>query len=295
MPGGCLKRLLKGIVINMQFHRYSDVETLKADIFDALLENETQNNLLLSIITDSKTIRATDALMATLTDQGRVVLAAFWAKPFNLLLYAPENSPEDCMEQFAHEILKFGIDMPGVLAERSLARRFVKSYCAGSGSRLHQSMTIMRLDRLAEYKKAPGFCRVLGESDMFFVPFWERAFSEDCRVQVFSIPENIKRVRSRLGKNTHFLWEDGAPVSQAVHGRDTPNGAVINWVYTPPHLRGRGYATSVVAELSKSLLDSGKRFCCLFADSENMTSRKIYQNLGYYDVCTFDEIHFQKI
>jgi len=127
---------------------------------------------------------------------------------------------------------------------------------------------------------------------MFFVPYWEHAFSEDCRVHVFTIQENIDRIRKRLGKDSHFIWEDGQPVSQAVHGRDTPNGAIINWVYTPPHFRGRGYATSVVAELSRSLLDSGKSFCCLFADASNPISCELYRKLGFYDVCNFDEIRF---
>jgi predicted GNAT family acetyltransferase len=93
--------------------------------------------------------------------------------------------------------------------------------------------------------------------DLCFAPYWQRAFGEECRVVARGIPELTQRIRQQLGKDTRFVWEDGQPVSQAAFGHATPNGAVINAVYTPPHYRGRGYAASCVAELSQLLLDHG--------------------------------------
>src|SRR5581483_10201146 len=53
-----------------------------------------------------------------------------------------------------------------------------------------------------------------------------------------------------------FLWEDaGEVVSLAGWGGRTPNGIRVGPVYTPPELRGRGYATALTAELSQQLLD----------------------------------------
>jgi len=85
---------------------------------------------------------------------------------------------------------------------------------------------------------------------------------------------------------------DGHPVSQAVHARSTRNGAVINGVYTPPNYRRKGYATSVVTELTRILLERGNKFCSLFADAENPVSCGIYRKIGYYDLCVFDDIKF---
>ena len=56
-----------------------------------------------------------------------------------------------------------------------------------------------------------------------------------------------------------MLWEDGDVVSVAGFGGETPNGIRIGPVYTPPELRGRGYATALVAELSSKLLAEGRR------------------------------------
>ena len=276
----------------VQFRRYDDVESFKYDTFDALMENEVRNNLLISMVTENKASCDAGWMMATITDKGHVILAALYAKPFNLFLYGPEREGHDAILLLAEEVRSIGLDLPGVLAECSLARCFADAYCANGESRRNLAMNIMRLDKLLEFKKAPGHNRPLEESDMIFVPYWEHAFSEECGAHVFTISENFDRISSRLGKGSHFIWEDGFPVSQAVHGRDTPNGAIINWVYTPPHLRGRGYATSVVAALSESLLERGKSFCCLFADADNPVSCEIYRNLGYYDICTLEDIRF---
>ena len=51
-------------------------------------------------------------------------------------------------------------------------------------------------------------------------------------------------------------------------------------VYTPPEHRGRGYASSAVAEVSRLILADGAR-ACLFTDQANPTSNRIYQQLGY--------------
>ena len=61
----------------------------------------------------------------------------------------------------------------------------------------------------------------------------------------------------------------------------------INRVYTPPEFRGRGYASNLVASLSRHLLDSGRKFCFLFTELANPTSNKIYQQIGYHPVSDF--------
>jgi predicted GNAT family acetyltransferase len=48
-------------------------------------------------------------------------------------------------------------------------------------------------------------------------------------------------------------------------------------VYTPPYLRGKGYATAGVALLSRIILGKGNVYCALFADLENPVSNGIYR------------------
>ena len=277
----------------MKFTRYSEFGDFANDTYEVLSGNEVQNNLLLSFI-ESKTEAKNEWLSATVKDgNGAVVLAAVCTPPYNIVMYGTGNKPNPEAEKLmADELRSGGESLPGVLAEEGLAARFAESFSGKGRSVKHMSMNIMRLDKVADIEKAPGKMRPLGEDDMFFAPYWERAFSVDCGTEVFDIPANIEKMRKRVGKDIHFIWEDGHPVSQAAHGRNTKNGAVVNSVYTPPHYRGKGYASSLVASLSQALLEKDFRFCCLFADASNPVSCGIYRKIGYYDVCVFNEIRF---
>jgi predicted GNAT family acetyltransferase len=89
-------------------------------------------------------------------------------------------------------------------------------------------------------------------------------------------------VRLSSGEAGYWLWEDaGEPVSLAGFGGRTPTGIRVGPVYTPPGARRRGYATALVAALSRWLLARGHRWCFLFTDLSNPTSNRIYVDIGY--------------
>ena len=64
-------------------------------------------------------------------------------------------------------------------------------------------------------------------------------------------------------------------------------------VYTPRDLRGRGYASNLVAAACSAALREGRRFCFLFTDLSNPTSNKIYQDVGYQLWCEAASIAFE--
>jgi len=289
----------------MQFHRYFNVDEFKAVVLELLFEDEVVNNLPIGIVSGSNMNNAAfstaDWLLSMVTDDGGdIVLIAICTKPYCLLLYEPKGKKhKDSIEFLISRLESIDFMPPGVFAPFGLGNIFVETYNklnANTGKsldiKMHKTLILMKLEKLAGYKAATGEGRVLTEDDLTYVPFWEQAFCIDCQVPTFTLEENKERIQTRIGKDTHFIWEDGLPVAQAVYGRETPNGAVINWVYTPPLYRGRGYATSVVAAVVKSILRQGKAYCCLFADAMNKTSCNLYRKLGFYDVCEFDEIHF---
>lgn len=87
-----------------------------------------------------------------------------------------------------------------------------------------------------------------------------------------------------IARQQAFFWIDRRPLAMASWAGRTPNGVRIAAVYTPPEFRCRGYATSLVAALSQHLLDTGRKFCFLFADKTNPVSNSIYQKIGYEPV-----------
>jgi hypothetical protein len=64
-------------------------------------------------------------------------------------------------------------------------------------------------------------------------------------------------------------------------------------VYTPPELRGRGYASALTAHVSAEQLAAGRSFCFLYTDLANPTSNRIYVALGYERVCDSVEYAFR--
>ena len=115
-------------------------------------------------------------------------------------------------------------------------------------------------------------------------PHW-RAFEQDARRDRDRRGANGRSLEHRLAApgNGIALWEDGGePVSLAGFGSPTPNGIRIGPVYTPPQLRGRGYASALTAHVSQAQLDAGRAFCFLYTDLANPTSNKIYVDIGYF-------------
>ena len=277
----------------MKFTRYDNTGAFAGETLEILLLNEAQNNLPISFINNEAADKSNWLLASVKDANGAVALVAACTPPHNIVLYESGNRPNDAaVKLLCDELKSIGFTPPGVVAERGLARRFAEAYADGCGYHMHMSLNAMRLDSLNEIEIAPGNCRPLSEDDLYFTPYWERAFGEECRVEAYSIPANVERQSARIDKETHYIWEDGHPVSQAVHVRSTQNGAALGGVYTPPHYRGKGYASSVVAALSRILLSRGNKFCCLFADALNPISCGIYRKIGYYDLCVLNEIRF---
>lgn len=76
----------------------------------------------------------------------------------------------------------------------------------------------------------------------------------------------------------------------AAIARRTPHGAAIAYVHTPPTLRGRGYASACVAELTRRV-HADDRTAFLFTDRANPTSNEIYQAIGYAPVSDVEQWH----
>lgn len=88
------------------------------------------------------------------------------------------------------------------------------------------------------------------------------------------------------------VWETDRPVSLAGFGGATPNGVRVGPVYTPPELRGQGYASALVAGLTQQLLAGGRRFCFLYTALANPTSNSIYRRVGYRPVADVSQWAF---
>jgi predicted GNAT family acetyltransferase len=141
-----------------------------------------------------------------------------------------------------------------------------------------------------------GRARLAEPSDRVVVATWLDAFMREALGE--SEPSDIEgmtdRWLARRGRTLH-LWEDREVVSLAGVGSPTPNGIRVGPVYTPPAMRGHGYASALVAAASQGELAAGRRFCFLFTNLANPTANHIYQTIGYEPVRDVDAWRFDRV
>jgi uncharacterized protein len=225
---------------------------------------------------------------------GEVVGAALRTPPYNLVLARPTTA--EALGLLASSLDE---DLPGVVGAVPEVDVFAAAWAekAGVTFRVHYRQGIYALERVRPVSGVPGEMRRATAADRPLLVDWWHAFAVEALRESHPDLERLERaIDHRLGSAAAgiVLWEDGGPVSLAGFGGATPNGIRIGPVYTPPELRGRGYASALVAELSGERLATGRRFCFLYTDLANPTSNRIYERIGYERVCESAEIGFER-
>jgi len=107
-------------------------------------------------------------------------------------------------------------------------------------------------------------------------------------------PRSLTRLSEQmLVRGDLFVWEDvGRVVSMGGFGRETPNGLVINMIYTPRNRRGRGFAGSLTSGLVREAYERGKEFCCLYSEFSSSVRRNLYERIGLGLTGEFSEQSF---
>lgn len=279
-----------------QLRRPADVDSFLKLAGPFLAAREAEHNLMLGICTNLRTrpYGPERPYFAVLSRGERVALAALRTPPFNLVLSMTDDAFG--LRFLADDVARAYPDLPGVLGEKSVAADFVARWreVTGATATLKMAERVFRLTRVIEPRPVAGGLRRATAEDRALVIDWLRAFV----LEAMGADEDVSAAASIadhwLGGAGRwlYLWDDGGPVSMCGASGETPNGIRIGAVYTPPELRGRGYASACVAAVSQAQLDRGRRFCFLYTDLANPTSNKIYRAIGYEPVCDVDDYRF---
>jgi uncharacterized protein len=289
----------------MQFRLYADVHEFYKDTYEVLMRHEAQNMIPLgNLIIGHEGVDKTDWrdpvhwLMATVSDARGIQLTALMTPPHNITLYATDNiiHPEavDCLIDGLKDR-----DLPGVITEKALAEHFARAYTQPEGITFHTTMNqrIYELTAVNPDIRQVGNVRLLDEKDMPFFPYWAEAFNAagSYGKTEMSIPQEdatpyLYRIAS---KKLYILEDNGIPVAMAGFTRVMQTAIGVAFVYTPPYERKKGYATSIVAQISQLALDKGFTRCVLYTDLANPTSNSIYQKIGYTPVCDSLQLRFK--
>ena len=259
-----------------------------AEVADAaaplLLSDVGRYNLMLGISHTLVTVpeRYPEHRLWVVEDASGVVGAAVRTPPFHLLI-AGSLEP----------LAATGLDIPGVNGAEPEVHRFAAAWTAASGgtSSVHLRLGVHQLDRLEEVPVPSGRLRRAEDADRELLVGWMLDFTREAGLQGGE-GHASESIDAKLGNGDDLVvWEDdGEVVSMSGSSYAPPGCARVGPVYTPPDRRGRGYATALVAELSRRLLAAGRSPCFLYTDLANPTSNGIYRRIGYRQICEAAEV-----
>ena len=181
-------------------------------------------------------------------------------------------------------------DNAGVVGADETAHWFVKE--AESAGMKFEAPIPQRIHVLAEPPRHPATpgapCMVTaGDAQLLFE--WLTAFHME------AVPHDPPVTKEHADKSAqsgrYLFWSiDDQPVSMAAVSRRLKQTAAIAPVYTPPQLRGRGYAGSVTAAVVDRIFAQGRTAACLYTDLRNPMSNRCYAKIGFKPYC--DSWHY---
>ncbi|MGW0499141.1 GNAT family N-acetyltransferase [Streptomyces sp. NPDC003007] len=228
-----------------------------------------------------------------LLERDGAVRATFFRTPphwLNLTALTPGDA-----DALAARLAALGHRPPGVNAPCDTAAAFAEAWQRHTGVTvtLRQRQRLYRLGTLtAPEPVPPGRPRVAVAADRELLVRWHDEFSES--VGQGTARGSAEWADARIDSGGITFWEapDGTPVAMAGTGPQVAGQIRVAPVYTPYHLRGRGYAGAATTEVSRAALAAGADEVLLFTDLANPTSNGLYQRIGYRPVADFEVYDF---
>jgi len=152
----------------------------------------------------------------------------------------------------------------------------------------------LRVPRQLETGEHP--CRIPDEGDVELLTEWQRGYfvealgrtREQAREQV--MPETF--LPAARDGSLFLLEAGGERVAMTRFNTKTPDCVQVGGVWTPPPLRSRGYARSVVAGSLLHARAAGATRSILFTEEDNLPAQRCYQGLGYQVIGDYALVDF---
>lgn len=259
------------------------------DVYQALVEGPDGATVLVALQTPPHRLLLSEAAgqgAASGAAADAATLTALAETLIEALLEPPSGEP---------------VHIPGVLGPVPLAAAFAKAWGERRAVPVRRSMQerVYVCTQVVHGSggEVPG-AMVKAGLDQFDVlvdmvaRFREEALPDDPPSTREQVAAGVRRDLASDGGGL-WLWEHaGRVVSLAGARGPTRHGVRVGPVYTPPELRGHGYATALTAALTTHLLAGGREQVTLFTNLANPTSNAIYQRIGYVKVTDRDVYDF---
>jgi predicted GNAT family acetyltransferase len=280
----------------MRIIEHEEVHAFRERATPLLMHDECVNCVMLGIIgrlaegkAATRSGEVTVPLLMTVED-GDDVLAVATQTPPHALLFTPLDEPcANVIADHLHARAWDGFMFSGIVPSvHRIAGRWKQ--LTGRDYKPHIALKLFRTSRVIDPRPAPGELRLAARDDLPTVTDWIGAFGREIN-EPFPSASRTAEMATDEGR-LHVWTVDGEPRSICAWQGPTPSSIRIGMVYTPAEFRGRGYASNAVAELTRRLLGSGRKYCTLFTDRSNPTSNSVYTKIGYEPVADFEHVTF---
>lgn len=279
----------------MRVERATSVEAYLRRAGDFLEAHEAENNLVFGICSQIRAdpTQYESLYFATVVHGEKVVGSAIRTAPWRLILAVMDHP--GAVHRLVDDLA--GEELPGVVGPEDVSDAFAEAWSRATGGTVtrNRATRSFRLRQLVPPPRAPGEMIRADEEHRAVLRVWWEAFHVEAigpGGPGSDYDDAVDRAIRRVGRTVYLWVDEGRPVSLTGVGGLTPHGIRVGPVYTPPELRGRGYASNLVAEASRLQLESGRTFVFLFTDKANPTANRIYQAIGYEPVIDFTEWDF---
>lgn len=258
-----------------------------------LMENELANNLTLGVTLslENKNIENPDhRFISVVNRNGKTEAVSVNISP-RMMISGNPNS-KNAIKLISDYFNNTGFPITSIIGEKGLPEMFAKNFFKNKTS--GRDLVVHQLTKTNDLKLSSGRLEPANEIDLPKLAEFRYGFDIDTFGYSRSDKNKLySETEVNIKKKNLFVWKDNREiVSMAVIMRNTQNIAIIGRVYTPKDLRGKGYGTSIVHSLSNEILKRGLPVCALFTDKLNLTSTKVYYNVGYRPVMEFTDIYF---
>lgn len=272
----------------MNLAEFNDASEYYQQVENYLLKDEAAHCLLIGVSKSLGNLAKNNndfPYLITVKNQGTILATAIQTSRHQRLIISKCVAIK-AIRSIAHKIALQNRSLPGVVGLKSEATDFARKwqFLTGQNFKLSHAMGLHQLQVVKPVPKVSGNLRLATSSDRNLLIDWRIAF------EIEALGGNQANSNYQLWFDRHlkqkslFVWQDRVTVSMVVLGATTPNGVIINTVYTTPKYRGKGYATSCVASVTEQSLRQGYKYCFLFTDLANKNSNYIYRGIGYQPV-----------
>ena len=204
-------------------------------------------------------------------------------------LFLARMSPE-AASALAQHLRAKNVALAGVIGRRDVLPSFTYLFAQTFSTLVN--LMLYQLMQTPEYGRAAGRARVATADDLDLLVAWHRAF--EIEADMISVPTPIeRRVARRIANQQMVLWVDAGKTVSMAGGNALPAASArIGPVYTPPELRGCGYAQAVTAAASAHVQREHARTVFLFTDADYAASNKSYQRIGFVHVADHAHLLF---